>query len=63
MSRTKLCSLIVLLLGGLVVGTAFLTGPALAQDKGKEKDKVVAPPPLIERIDSIVALREQFELA
>lgn len=46
MSRTKLRSLVVLLLGGLVVGAASLMGPALAQDKGKEKDKVVAPPAL-----------------
>jgi hypothetical protein len=45
----------VLLLGGLFVGAAFLLGPAFAQDKGKEKDKVVAPPPVefarIGRID------------
>lgn len=41
MSRTKLCSLTTLLLGG------FVAGSTSAQEKGKEKDKVVAPPPLV----------------
>jgi hypothetical protein len=34
------------LLGGLLGAAAFLFGPALAQDKAKEKDKVAAPGPL-----------------
>ena len=40
MTRTKLGLLIVVLLAGPIVGVAFLLRPALAQDKGKEKDKV-----------------------
>jgi hypothetical protein len=31
------------LLGGLLGAAAFLFGPALAQDKAKEKEKVAAP--------------------